>query len=530
VVSVKESNEGRQIYFVGGGLASLSGAVYLIRDGCIPGKDIHIIEELPVLGGSNDGAGDALKGYTIRGGRMLNDETYENTWELLKSIPSIDNQGKSVRDDIIAFDTANQTNAKARLIDINGKILDNFSMGYSTHDRSSILKLILSSENSLGKKKINDCFDEHFFQTNFWYMFSTTFAFQPWHSAVECKRYILRFLHELPHLSNLAGLTRTPYNQYDSIILPLQKYLENTGVDFNLKCTITDIDFKEADEITATSLYYSRDGKSGEIKLNNGDLVFVTNGCMTDTHSWGTMTSPPEHKEKGNSFKLWDKIAAKKTGLGNPSAFDENIPETAWGSFTVTCEDSKFFELMEKFTGNRAGTGALVTFKDSNWYMSLVLAYQPHFRNQPENVSVFFGNGLSPFKEGNYVKKRMCDCTGQEIMTELLNHLHFNEEDKAHIMKTVNCLPCFTPFVTAQFMPRMLSDRPRVVPEGSTNVAFIGQFCEIADDVVFTEEYSVRAARTAVYTLLKIDKKVEPVTKYHRQLKVLIGALKTSYR
>jgi len=113
-------------------------------------------------------------------------------------------------------------------------------------------------------------------------------------------------------------------------------------------------------------------------------------------------------------------------------------------------------------------------------------------------------------------------------MIEFLNHLHF--EDKDEIIKSSNCLPCFTPFCTAQFLPRSNKDRPQVIVEGSTNLAFIGQFCEIPDDVVFTEEYSVRSARMAVYKLMGIDRKVEPITKYQKKLKVKIAAFKTSYR
>lgn len=89
------------VYFVGGGIASLAGAAFLVRDCDFPGQNIHVLEEMKVLGGSNDGAGDSERGYVIRGGRMLNDETYENTWDLLRSIPSLDHPELSVRDEII---------------------------------------------------------------------------------------------------------------------------------------------------------------------------------------------------------------------------------------------------------------------------------------------------------------------------------------------------------------------------------------------------------------------------------------------
>ncbi|WP_068619760.1 oleate hydratase [Paenibacillus tuaregi] len=520
---------GRQVYFVGGGIASLAGAAFLVRDCGFPGEQIHIIEEMKILGGSNDGAGNGNEGYVIRGGRMLNDETYENTWNLLSSIPSLEHPGLSVREEIIAFDTAHPTHSNARLVNKDGQVEDVTSMGFDMADRMAMLKLIMTPEAKMGKARINDWFDPHFFETNFWYMWATTFAFQPWHSAVELKRYMIRFMHEFPRIHTLEGVTRTPYNQYDSIILPLHKYLEGFGVDFDMKCTVTDLDFKEGEGITVTRMHIVKAGAEMVVDIADGDLVIVTNGSMTESSSLGSMTSAPELNGKGSSWKLWERIAAKKPGLGNPSSFDDHIEGSKWESFTVTCQDSRFFDLMEAFSRNKAGSGALVTFKDSSWLMSIVLAHQPHFRNQPEHVKVFWGYGLFPDRVGDYVKKPMAECTGEEILTELLHHLKF-EKDMDAIIATANCIPCMMPFITAQFMPREITDRPEVVPAGSTNLAFISQFCEIPDDVVFTEEYSVRAARMAVYKLLGINKPVEPIHHYHYDVRTLLQGFVTSFR
>ncbi|WP_342424109.1 oleate hydratase [Paenibacillus sp. FSL E2-0178] len=527
--SVKKEYGNEQVYFVGGGIASLAGAAYLVRDCGFPGQNIHIIEEMKILGGSNDGSGSEEHGYVIRGGRMLNDETYENLWELLNTIPSIDQPGLTLREEITQFDDANPTRSKARLVDSKGEFQDVNSMGFDMADRLALGKLIITPEAKMGKARINDWFGPHFFTTNFWYMWATTFAFQPWHSAVELKRYMIRFIHEFPRIQTLEGVTRTPYNQYDSIILPLHQYLEPFGVDFTLKCTVTDLEFKEGDGITVTKMKVSRQGVEDVIEINEGDRVIITNGSMTEGSSLGSMTSAPRLNGKGSSWKLWENIAAKKPGLGNPSSFDDHVDESKWESFTVTFQDSRFFDLMEDFTRNRAGTGALVTFKDSSWLMSVVLAFQPHFRNQPEHVKVFWGYGLYPDKVGDYVHKKMCDCTGEEIMQELIGHLHF-ETHKEEIMATANCIPCMMPYITSQFMPRLNSDRPQVVPEGSTNLAFVGQYCEIPDDVVFTEEYSVRAARIAVYTLFGINRPVEPIKEYQHDVRTLLSSLVTSFR
>jgi oleate hydratase len=56
------------------------------------------------------------------------------------------------------------------------------------------------------------------------------------------------------------------------------------------------------------------------------------------------------------------------------------------------------------------------------------------------------------------------------------------------------------------------------VPPGSRNFAFISQFVEIPEDVVFTVEYSVRAAQMAVYQLLDLDLPIPPVTRHDKAI------------
>ena len=72
-----------------------------------------------------------------------------------------------------------------------------------------------------------------YFLTGFQELMFSRFAFQPWHSAVEFKRYLHRFIQEFPRINSLAGVDRTPYNQYDSIILPIETYLKAQGVEFH---------------------------------------------------------------------------------------------------------------------------------------------------------------------------------------------------------------------------------------------------------------------------------------------------------
>ncbi|MGL4737195.1 MAG: oleate hydratase [Cellulosilyticaceae bacterium] len=523
----------QQVYFVGGGLASLAGAAYLIRDCGFKGSHIHILEGMKILGGSNDGAGNVTNGFVCRGGRMLNEETYENFWELFSSIPSLDMPGMSVTEEILNFDHLHPTHAQARLIDQEGVIQDVSGMGFDNQDRLLLGKLMITTEDKLDDLTIEDWFQDspHFFTTNFWYMWQTTFAFQKWSSLFEFKRYMERMIFEFSRIETLEGVTRTPYNQYDSVIVPLRAYLDGYGVNFRTDATVTDLDFKEGHDLTVTAIHLQTSDHSETIVLNERDLCIMTNGCMTDSATLGDFNTPaaynPTHPISG---ELWAKVAAKKEGLGNPEPFFGHPDETNWESFTVTMKGNKLLKMIEQFSGNIPGSGALMTFKDSNWLMSIVVAAQPHFKDQPADTTIFWGYGLYTDKTGNYVKKAMRDCTGEELLTELIYQFHWEDQLEEIMADVVNVIPCMMPYIDSQFQPRKMTDRPQVIPQGSTNFAMISQFVEIPEDMVFTEEYSVRAARMAIYTLMGVkDKKICPVTPYKKDKKILLQALKKSY-
>jgi oleate hydratase len=530
---LKSDRAGRdktKAYLVGAGIASLASAAYLIRDGGVPGESICLYEETGVLGGSLDGEGSAERNYVIRGGRMFTEEAYTCMFDLLSFIPSLTSPGKSVKDEIYEFNARVKSHSYSRLVR-NGQKIDASAMGFSNKDRLDLVAIMATSEESLGAKRIEDLFEPSFFKTNFWYMWCTTFAFQPWHGAVELKRYLLRFIQEFPRIHTLAGVRRTPYNQYDSIVLPVTTWLKNRGVQFVMGAKVTGLDFKYgADGKGVERIHYVSEGARYEVAVGPDDLVFVTNGSMTAASSLGTMSSPPTlgTKAEGGSWALWEALVHDHTDFGRPSAFNGNVTESKWLSFTATLRDPTFLRLMEEFTSNKAGTGGLVTLTDSNWLMSMVVPYQPHFINQPDDIYVFWSYGLFPDQEGNFVKKKMSDCTGEELLVELWRHLHFDDHIPM-MLKNASCIPCMMPFITSQFMPRVKGDRPLVRPVGTTNIAFIGQYCEIPDDVVFTVEYSVRSAQTAVYSFLKIDKEVSPLYKAQHDVGVLFSSLKTMF-
>ena len=517
-------------YLVGGGIAALAAAAYLIRDAGLPGSAITILEETDRAGGSLDGAGSPERGYVIRGDRMMNTPAYTCTYDLLGGVPSLTDPARTVLDEIQEFNRTITTHSRARLVE-RGQRLDLTSPGFNWRDRYDLLAVMARSERSLGTLRIDECFTPRFFETTFWYLWCTTFAFEPWHSAVEFKRYLHRFIHEFAQINTLAGVARTPYNQYDSIVAPLLEWLRARGVRLDAGCRVTDLDLDISGRAkTVRQIHCVRAGVPDQIPVRDTDAVLVTLGSMTDSSTLGSSTSPAPRitEPTGGAWPLWEALAKKSPDFGRPATFDGRTDESTWLSFTATFRDPTFFRLMEEFSGNTPGTGALVTLKDSSWLMSVVLAHQPHFTGQPADVTVCWGYGLFPENIGNIVAKRMVDCTGDELLTELCSHLGFTEE-LPRILATSTTIPCLMPFITSQFLTRRQGDRPPVVPTGSTNLGFLGQFCEIPDDVVFTVEYSVRSAQIAVRGLFGIDRPISPIYRGDRDPKVLLAAGRTMF-
>jgi oleate hydratase len=256
-------NKNSNAYLLGGGIGSLAAAAFMIRDGKVSGKNIFVLEVKSILGGSLDGAGNAVDGYSLRGGRMLTTDNYECTWDLFKSIPSMSLPDKSVFDETVAFNEHHRSNSMARLVDSRRAKVPVTSMGFSMQSRQELLKLSLADEDELGASCITDWLSPDFFETEFWYMWVTTFAFQPWHSAIEFKRYLHRFMLEFTRIETLAGVKRTIYNQYDSLVRPLQHWLVEQDVQFMLDCQVTGLDHHtEAEQLVVTGIQYQQQEQS----------------------------------------------------------------------------------------------------------------------------------------------------------------------------------------------------------------------------------------------------------------------------
>ena len=402
-------------YLIGGGIGSLAAAAFIIRDAGVRGENISIFESGPLMGGSLDGGGNANDGYVMRGGRMLTSDNYECTWDHFRSIPSLTLPNRSVFEETMEFNQKIKSRAMARVVDRRRAKVPVMSMGFTMRGRRELLNLATADEETLGATRITDWLSPEFFETNFWFMWATTFAFQPWHSAVEFKRYLHRFILEFPRIDTLAGVKRTIYNQYNSLVRPLMAWLGQNGVRLTTRCAVVDLEHAMVDDkFVVTGLHCIREGALEFQRVVDGDLVFLQNASMTDASSLGSMTSAPEKlgKAEVGGWSLWEKLSQGRPQFGSPSVFNSSVAQSCWESFTVTLKHPEFFEEMHRFSGNEAGTGGLVTFKDSSWLMSIVLAHQPHFVGQPADVQVFWGYALFPDRIGDFVAKPMAECTG----------------------------------------------------------------------------------------------------------------------
>ena len=527
---IKRRATDTNVYMIGSGIGSLAAAVYLIRDAKVPGKNIQIMEALDSDGGSLDGAGNASSGFMIRGGRMLNIPTYECLQDIMTEIPSLEFDKFSLEDEFLNYNEEFKTHSNARLVDKNGRRVDVRKMGFSAEDRMDMEKLVLmETEKSLGAKRIDQVFGKHFFKTNFWLMWQTTFAFQPWSSAAELRRYMIRFMHEFPRIHTLAGVARTAYNQHDSIVKPIVAWLRAHGVKILLGARVVDINFSQVRDGTyvADKIVYMRDGKKRSVAIAPTDIVLFTNGCMTDNSNEASTDTVARYikDDTAPSFELWRKIADGRPEFGDPDVFCGRVDESMWMSFTTTInKNPRLLDYIQRFSHNYPGGGALMTFKDSAWRLSIVVARQPHFKKQPMDTQIFWGYSLNMFVDGDYVKKPMYKCTGREIMTELMGHLQIPRQNQSDMMRGVICRTSIMPYITSQFQPRRPGDRPNVIPNGYENFAFVSQFAEVPDDVVFTMEYSVRAAQRAVYYLMGVDKDLTPVSKHQYSPRTMLKA------
>jgi oleate hydratase len=344
----------------------------------------------------------------------------------------------------------------------------------------------------LDGRRIEEFFSPQFFSTEFWLLFSTIMGSLPQHSAMEFRRYMNRTLAVFPDLYDMAHILRTPLNQYEAFIKPMVAWLSPRGVNFLTSTFVRDIGLAPSpDRITVNRLDYECNGAATSVVVGPDDIVLVTLGSQADGLSIGTMATPPPSPSSGQSWALWKSLAQGRTDFGNPDLFfgSASVPYSRWVTFALS------------------------------------IFHQPEVIGQPPGTYLWWGYGLYPERKGDFVPKRMDECTGAEILEEVVRQLRFDPLLGA-IMASSKCIPCNLPYANNIWMPRRRADRPRAVPEGATNLGLIGQYAEVPQDIAFTIEYSARTAWEAIHLLLKRGPVPPPVYQGQYDLKALLAALK----
>ena len=515
----------KRAYIIGTGLAGLSAAFYLVRDAQMKGENIHLLEKLDLAGGSCDGRKDVTKGFYMRGGREM-DNHFECMWDMFRSVPSIEESNVSVLDEYYWLNKHDPNYSLCRATTNCGE--DAHTDKLFKLDKESAMalsKLFITPEEKLENKKISDVLPESFWETNFWLYWQTMFAFQKWSSALEMKRYLCRYVHHIDGLPDFSALRFTKYNQYESMILPLVNYLQEHGVkiDYGIDVKNVIIENQSCKKI-AKQIIYENNGKEKIISLTEDDLVFITNGCCTDTSCYGDQNNVPDlsliKNGYGESWDMWKNIAIQASDgeFGNPDKFCSDVEKTNWMSATIAVSDERIIKYIMNICKRdprkgRVTTGGIVTVKDSvkNWYLSWTINRQPQFKSQDKNTVLVWVYALNTNKEGNFMKKPIRLCTGKEVCEEWLYHIGFPKDEIEKYADKCNTTTCYMPYINAFFQPREKNDRPLVVPKDAINFAFLGQFAETPRDTIFTTEYSIRTGMEAVYTLLNVDRAVPEV-------------------
>lgn len=560
----------KKAIMIGAGLSNMAAAVYLIQEGKWSGDQItfYALDNY----GSNDGSPtqdvkddywnknhpmENQKGYIARGGRMLNYRTYVDLMDLLDRVPSMTEPGLTAAEDTRQFDAAHPTYDKARLLTGGQGIVNGGKLGLNNKSRKLLTQLIMmpdSQEEKLDNITIADYFKDNteFFESNFWFMWETTFAFRTRSSAQELRRYMHQMIYEFTQIEHLVGVNRTRYNQYESIMKPLINYLEKEGCHIVLNRRVVDWKFKDSkmqDEITVTGLHMvnTKTDENEFVPVDDDTAVIFTNGSITDSATLGDFNTPAaENMDYGAASSLWKKASDHFYNLGNPDKFFADRDASEWVSFTLTTKNHLFLNEIARITTQEPGnalnsfisTEPVTPLGQKDVTMSIVVHHQPHFTSQKPNETVLWGYFLYPRRHGEIIDKPYIEMTGKEMLQELIGQLskvdpgpiNISDKEEEIMDSVINCIPVYMPYASALFNNRAKSDRPKVIPKHSTNLAFTGEFVEQPYQMIFTENSAVRSGEIAAFHFAGIPmSRLVKTPRYDKDVKTLLRAAKKMF-
>ncbi|OJJ47347.1 hypothetical protein ASPZODRAFT_16027 [Penicilliopsis zonata CBS 506.65] len=503
-----------QCWIIGGGVACLAAAVHLLETG-IPGPNIHFIE---IISSERDkqqrlsSFGNAVDGYSIHAG-LQPDFHGQCMRDLLRLVPS---DPAHPRESLYETLQTEWRQAETSSSQTPTRLLQHGQRSHLHHfdlklqDRLDLARIMMVAEDSLADQSIRQLFDSRFFASTFWIFWSTTFALQPWHSAKELRRHLCKHLPDIQEINDSQIFGRLQMRFFDAVVRPLRRYLAARQVDFWPEAaTHVSRLVMDNSHVVLTQLEISQAKETTTISLGPHDVCILNPGPIASTVALGSHFARPDvHQQTisrpdSRDWSLWYLLAAESPRFGNPANFIGRVGESRLVTFTVTLRSPLFLQHYVALTGNQPGAGgAMCTLGDSRWCLSVNVPRQPVFDDQPANVQVIWGYGLNAQEEGTLVHKGMAECTGEEILSELLVHLQVPSDAQQEILASSVCVPCVMPYATAAMLTRVKGDRPDTLVPGG-NVALVGQFVELPDEPAFSMEYNVRGAQLAVSQLMQ---------------------------
>ncbi|KAJ6102766.1 hypothetical protein N7486_005193 [Penicillium sp. IBT 16267x] len=510
--------ENTEAWILGSGTAPLASALYLVKDAKIPPSKIHVLDKHISLEEATYHKGDSRDGYDQFAG-CLPVPVGSLMKELLAMIPSATAEGKSVLDEIETAE-AKRLLTKGNdhtcfLAQKSGAFehipLESLNLGY--RHRKTLIFFLLKREKYLIGKQIRDVFPESFFESSFWTAWSVQFGFQAWHCAAEFKRALRQYLPEFQSLSILSCLDITGYYQFESLYLPIYFFLRSCDVDFQFGIELKNIEMTQTNnQQTITGLDLIQDGFKLHKSLGRDDIVVTTLGSTISGSETGTNENPPLWQSIAaddmldQNWSSWLDLGNKHPDVGNPYNFCTRQSESMLESFTITTEDLSFYETLQALLRCTSEAGAFVFIEGSAWKINLCIPSQPVFSDQPRHIRVLWGFAHSPYSAGNFVKKPMLQCSGTDIMTELLGHLKIGNESA---MPHTITIPRAMPRMSAILLTRAPRDRPQIVPQTFSNLGLIGQFVEVPRFSSVDISYGIHTAKIAVSRLMGLQTQVE---------------------
>jgi oleate hydratase len=207
------------------------------------------------------------------------------------------------------------------------------------------------------------------------------------------------------------------------------------------------------------------------------------------------------------NWSLWLGISPS---FGDPYNFCTRVSESRLEAFTITVNGVETFNHFKNLAQIDSNSSGVILLRHSNWLLNLYIPHQPLIPHQPDGVKILWGFGSIPNCEGNFVRKSMLRCSGQEIMIETLQHLDLPLES---ILPNVTTIPRIMPRLTAPLLSRACRDRPKITSQSTANLAVIGQFVEISGRTCATMDYSVRGAKEAVSSVVSFRKELAKANK-----------------